>query len=114
MHEMKFVIEIIKNIEKVKSDHKFKRIKKVNLLIGEFSGIDPQALHNSFLMASQNSPFADAVVECQIENLKVKCRQCSNTTQVVDFDFKCANCNSRDVIEAGGRGVFIQSVEGDL
>jgi hydrogenase nickel incorporation protein HypA/HybF len=112
MHELKFVAEILKNLEQFKLENNFINIKRVNLLIGELSGIDERALCGAFEMATQNSAWAETEIHCTVEALMVNCRECNQQSKIIDFDFICTYCKSRNVIEVAGRGIFICSVEG--
>jgi hydrogenase nickel incorporation protein HypA/HybF len=113
MHEMKYVSEILKNLEKIKFSNKLKNIKKINITVGEFSGIEPLAIQNSFLMSTQDTDWQDILISCRISPLVISCRDCGAESRVQDLEFICLICQSRKVLETSGRGVFIDSVEGE-
>lgn len=110
MHEIKFVAEILKNLEEIKLINNFTAIKSVEILIGEFSGVDERALVASFQMATHDSIWRDTELKCVLDPLKITCQECGKTSKVIDFDFICSYCKSREVREIGGKGIFIQSI----
>jgi hydrogenase nickel incorporation protein HypA/HybF len=111
MHEIKFVVEILKNLEELKAANNFTAVKSVEILIGEFSGIEERALVASFQMATHNSIWRDTELKCVIDPLKITCLECGKVSKVIDFEFICSYCKSREVKEVGGKGIFIQSIE---
>jgi hydrogenase nickel incorporation protein HypA/HybF len=112
MHELKFVYEIIKNLEKVKTENNFIKIQSVELLVGEFSGIEERALIQAFEMATLNSIWQATKIKCVIEPLMVQCLECNNNSKIIDFNFVCDYCRSRDVKEVAGKGLFIKAING--
>lgn len=111
MHEVS-IAEQIKDvvIQKLK-EHNCKKVKSINLLIGEMTSIVPDALKFAFDVVSKKTPMENASLRIKILKTKAKCRICSSEFIIRDYAFICPKCDAADIEIKQGREMVIQTIE---
>jgi len=114
MHEISFAKSILDLSLETLGDRK-KKILKLNIVAGVFSGIDESCLTFAFGMVSTETYAEGAIIEIKREPVRMICRKCGNSREFYkpdDFDRICENCGGDNKIE-GGNGVYLDSMEID-
>lgn len=110
MHEMSFVRALLDQVDRVHRAHPATVLNAVRVEVGPLAGVEPQLLAGAFeLLASQR--YTD-VVELLIDEvpLQVDCGNCHQQTEVHEFVFRCADCDSSDVTIISGDSLVLVSV----
>jgi hydrogenase nickel incorporation protein HypA/HybF len=111
MHEL----SITQNILTITLDNARKaeasKVSKVNVVIGEMSGIVGDCVDFYFKIISKDTPAAEA--ELAITNVPtlLKCRQCGNEYPASENNWTCPDCEKKDFEIIAGRDLYIESIE---
>jgi hydrogenase nickel incorporation protein HypA/HybF len=115
MHEISIMQSILDIAIEHASANNANIIKKINLRIGELSGIVPEWMQSYFEMLSSGTIAAKAEVIVQWVPAVIKCRECGKEYRLTKEDpgFLCLGCGSTKVDLISGREYFIESIEVD-
>lgn len=84
---------------------------RLTIVIGEFSGVDEEALSFALPFASEGTRLAGAEFDFEKERADAECRVCGSKQACVFPLAVCASCGSSDVEVSGGTGLVIKSME---
>ena len=91
--------------------HKGSSLLSVRLLVGKWSGADPESLEFALRLLAAESPWPKAAVEIRTEPLGLLCRKCRREFEPEELNLACPYCQSLDVEVAKGKDVYIESLE---
>ena len=120
MHEFSVMNSVVETILQKIKDYPYKKVEKVNLVIGELTFLAPEQLKFAFSILTENTPLEGAELNIKIKKAKIKCLECGyEGTLKVEEDpvyhftlpiFKCPKCKGKiEVIE--GKECEIKNVE---
>ncbi len=127
MHEFSTAVGIVETITNVAKENKATRIKKVELVVGEFSMLNTEQLKFAFEIAAEGTlaEKADLIIEAQ--KGEIDCKDCGFKgpveTQKKDVDhfvvdlvniFECPKCKSNNTKISGGRDIYVKNIEVEL
>ena len=111
MHEQSIVESILslalENAEKANAV----RILKINLVVGEYSGVLEEAVDFYFSFLSRDTIAAEASIIYRRVQAQLRCRQCDTIFNPENNKFRCPKCNEQQVDIIAGRELFIDSLE---
>ncbi|WP_216828471.1 hydrogenase maturation nickel metallochaperone HypA/HybF [Alkalihalobacterium elongatum] len=116
MHEMSLMADIIQIVSEDAAKRGIKKVKTVEVVVGDFSNVLPDALDLAFLYLSQHSsdPIIDQTTTLTIirEVAKAKCKVCE-----LEFepDFRiayCPKCELPTSVLLSGETFKVESYEG--
>jgi len=111
MHELG-ITESIVNIALDKAkEAQASEITKINLVIGELSGFVPDCIQFYFDFLSKDSIAEGASLHFELASAQFRCRSCSAVFCPQDTIWTCPKCQSQSVEIAGGRELYIESIE---
>ena len=110
MHELSIATEIIKVISEHMTDYPDSRVEIIKLAVGEYSGVEPEALRMAFPFAAENSPAEGSELEIQMIPAILKCLDCGENTNGIGMMF-CSMCGSRNIEFVSGKELEIISFE---
>lgn len=138
MHEWALADAVIKSAKNVAKKENLKEITEVVIKIGEIQSIDEElfesALNEVMKKDRDNALFQNTKFICSIEKAKLKCNVCGhewlfeenkkglNDTETESMHFipetahvfmRCPECNSPDFEVSAGRGIWLDSIEGE-
>lgn len=136
MHEWALADGVVSTAIKVASDEKLKRIIKIKIKIGELQQIDLEIFRQALqdVILPQKSIMRDAEIEVDTEAAVLRCRRCSHEwpfaeamsilnedeaesihfiPEIAHVYITCPSCKSPDFEVIQGRGVWIDSIEGE-
>ncbi len=87
------------------------RITKINLVIGELSGIVSDSVEFYFDFLKKDSIAANAVIDFKTVPAQLRCRNCLTNFAPQDSSWMCPNCQSPSVEIVAGRDSFVESIE---
>ncbi|MFW2332015.1 MAG: hydrogenase maturation nickel metallochaperone HypA [Nitrospinota bacterium] len=113
MHEMSVAVDIIEIVEGQLKPGQDQNVTKVNLIIGELSGISVEALEFAFSVAIQNTNLKNS--ELNIESIKpvAYCNDCMSQFSPTYKIFLCPNCDTLNVSLIKGKEFEVNSIEVD-
>lgn len=137
MHEWALAESVVMTIVTEAEKERFKQVHKVNLRVGELQQIEQDvfkfALEN-FIASLQKPLLSFKDIKIEVEKAVLKCRACGNewlfasqveeleenkceaihfVPDVVHVYMKCSACGSPDFEIIRGRGIWIDSIEGE-
>jgi hydrogenase nickel incorporation protein HypA/HybF len=96
MHEQSIVESLLALALENAAKNKASRIAKINVVIGELSGVVEEA---------------EAVLSFTRVPAKLRCRKCNIEFVAENLDFRCPDCKEQQVEIIGGRELYIESLE---
>ena len=127
MHEYSTAVGVIETITAVAKEHNATRIKKVELVVGDFSMLNTEQLKFAFEIAAEGTfaEKADLIIEAQ--KGEIDCKDCGYKGSVdakkKDVDhfvvdlvniFECPKCKSNNTKISGGRDIYVKNIEVEL
>ena len=112
LHELSLISEMM---DLVLSDAKSKGIRKitrVELRVGEFSGAYPHALREAFAVVSRGTPMEEAELVIEEVPAEFRCRNCGTALRPRESGWACPSCGSQDVSLEGGFELEVRSYHG--
>ena len=115
MHELSVIQSVLDIVIEHAKKNNAKKVKKINLEIGELSGFIPEWIQTYFDFVSKDTIASEAKLVIKKVDAKLKCRECSKEFGVKKdkLDFTCPKCKSSDIELLSGREYFIKSIEVD-
>lgn len=113
MHEYPITKQIIKIAEKHAADAGASRVKKINLVVGDYSGFVGESIDMYFRSISEGTTCEGAEIEIKRVKPKVKCRLCGEIFERKPFSFDCPKDGCKGLGEPTeiGKEFFIESIE---
>ena len=111
MHEQSIVESIlgiaIENAEKANAS----RILRINLVVGELSGVVEESVDFYFNFLSKDTIAANASILYTRIPAQLRCRKCDKIFVAENLDFRCPQCQEQQIEIVGGRELYIESIE---
>jgi len=113
MHELSITQKIFDIVVEQAEKEDAIAVKKINLVIGEMTGIVSDSVEFYFGFLSKGTIAEDAELVVRTIPTRAKCRNCGKTFQLGQFEWVCPGCgaNNMEIIE--GKELFIESIEVD-
>lgn len=130
MHEWALAEAIVETASRISEEKGFEKVREVRIKIGELQQIDQDILRFA-LLRLRSAKFENTVFMIEVARTELKCRACGykwffekekldeNIREAIHFIpetshayVKCPKCGSPDFEVIGGRGVWLESVEG--
>ncbi|MBN1329240.1 MAG: hydrogenase maturation nickel metallochaperone HypA [Candidatus Heimdallarchaeota archaeon] len=127
MHEFSTAVGIVDTVTGVATQHNASRIKKIELVVGDFSMLQHDQLRFAFEIAGEGTLAEGAELVIEGQKGEIECQDCkykgvigkSNKEVdhlVVDLIniFECPNCHSNRTKISGGRDIYVKNIEIEL
>lgn len=102
MHEMAIAQSVLDIAVGEMNRHASRRIKKVKLSVGEFSGVVKDALEFAFEALKADTPASGAAFEIETVPMKIQCPECGPAEcSLSDVNLICRRCGSSMQILSG-------------
>ena len=111
MHELGIANSVFEAVNQEMRRHAGARPCKVGLRVGEWAGVDPEALRFCFESIVKDTPFEPLVLEIETCPRQQRCIGCGQTFRVVDYDTTCPRCRSNETECIGGAELELSFVE---
>ena len=127
MHEFSTAVGIVETVVDVAKKHNATKIKKIELVVGEFSMLNNDQLIFAFEIASEGTLAQGAEVLITEQKGQIDCQECGfsgaieKQTKEVDHlivdltnIFECPKCHSNKTKISGGRDIYVNNIEVEL
>ncbi|MFW9923202.1 MAG: hydrogenase maturation nickel metallochaperone HypA [Candidatus Thorarchaeota archaeon] len=124
MHEFSTAVGIVDTVTNVAKEHNATKIKKIELIVGEFSMLNNDQLKFAFEIASDGTIAHGAELEITEQKGIIDCQDCKYNgpieAQTRDVDhfvvnltniFECPKCHSNNTKISGGRDIYVNNIE---
>lgn len=111
MHELSIAMALVKQVESIASEQKASAVRKVAVMVGALSGVDPEALRGAFPLAAEGTLTAGAELVIAWVPASVWCKVCGKASSPESPFIYCEGCASTTVDIETGRELCITSVE---
>ena len=111
MHEVSIAQAIVNQSVDILKKEEGTRIVRIALTIGVVSGIEEHPLREAFPIAAEGTPTQGALLEIDIEQASVFCRDCNAEVVVTPPFMVCGTCMGSDVDIKAGRDMIIKQIE---
>ena len=113
MHELSIAENILKALYDIKAKENLNKITKVNVKAGSFLHIVPDSLNFAFEAIKKDTEFKDAILDFEIESVKIECSSCNGTFDSNEYVFSCPNCGSEEIKISGTKDFIITSIDAE-
>jgi len=113
MHEMSIAMSVLEAVEAEAGRHGGGRVLKIGLKIGEWSGVDPEALRFCFeALAAGNETAAPApLLEIDFRPRQNRCPSCGAVFSLKDFEIECPECHAEVTEPVSGNELEVAFIE---
>ena len=111
MHELSIASAVLDAVRAEAGLRPAARVRKVGLRVGELSGVDRDALRFCLEALVRDTELADTTLEIDSSPRRHRCRCCSDTFAVTDYQTICPACASPDTECIGGEELELSFME---
>ena len=112
MHEYPITQQIVKIACRHAEKEKAKRVKKVKLVVGDYSGFIGESIQMYFDAIAEGTLCQDAAIEFERVKPKLKCSSCgAYFERITAYSFNCPDCGGQGAPSEIGKEFYIESIE---
>lgn len=111
MHELSVVEAFLKVAIEHAEKEKAEKIVKINIVVGELSGVVDDSVDFYFTFLSKNTIASEAVIDFTSIKTSLKCRECGELFHPEKNNYACPKCTCQQVDIVGGRELYVESIE---
>ncbi len=113
MHELAITQSMFDIVLKQAEQVQAKRVTKINLVIGEMTGVVSESVQFYLDFLTKNTIAEGAKVSIKMVPPKAQCRNCNQMFELKESDWACPNCKGSSVEIIAGKELFVESIEVD-
>jgi hydrogenase nickel incorporation protein HypA/HybF len=113
MHEIRIARDLSEIVLEAAGKENLLKVTKVSITFGRMVQIVPDIFDFAFREAVRDTIASEAVMDIEVEEVKMRCRNCGNDFQLADNRFLCTVCHSPDIDLIHGNELYIKSIEGE-
>jgi hydrogenase nickel incorporation protein HypA/HybF len=113
MHELAITQSMFDIVLKQAEQVRAKKINKINLVIGEMTGVVSDSVQFYLDFLTKDSIAEGAEVSVKMVPPQAQCRNCNQIFELKEFDWTCPNCKGNSVEIIAGKELFVESIEVD-
>jgi hydrogenase nickel incorporation protein HypA/HybF len=87
------------------------RVGKVNLVIGDLSGIVGECVEFYFEFLSEDTIAKEAILSFKKIATQARCRNCGELFIPKEFDWSCPSCQDSSMEIVAGKELYVESIE---
>lgn len=111
MHEYPITEQLVKMAEEHCKEAGAEKVKKINLVCGEYSGFVPESIHMYFDLIAEGTLCDGAEIEIERIKPKMKCKGCGELFVRKPMSFACPKCGTDGEPTDIGKEFYIESIE---
>ncbi len=113
MHEFSVTKALVDLCRHEAARNKMKRIKRVNVKLGKFTGFSPDSIRFYFETLRQDNCLQEAELNFEEIPIIIKCNNCNIQSKIDEPIMICPECGHPDIELMSGREFYIESIEGE-
>lgn len=113
MHELSVTQSILDIVLEKAGDAGADKVNRVDLVIGELSGIVSDCVRFYWDFLSKDTPAAGAELSFRQPPAQLRCRKCETVFTPEDGRWVCPKCREPSLEITGGRELYVESIEVD-
>ncbi|HEC78882.1 MAG TPA: hydrogenase maturation nickel metallochaperone HypA [candidate division WOR-3 bacterium] len=113
MHEFSVTKSLVDLCIQEAEKNNFKKVYKINLKIGKFTGFSPDSILFYFDYLKPNTRCSDAEIIFTEVPIRIKCRACGKENVIDEPILVCPDCGRAEIEILSGREFYIESIEGE-
>ena len=111
MHELSITQSMLELVLEEAKKVKAERVGKINLVIGEMSGIVDQCVEFYFEFLSKDTMANGAALSFHKVATQARCSGCGQLFTLKEFDWTCPKCRDSSTEIVAGNELYIDSIE---
>ncbi len=111
MHELSITQSILSITLEKAEEARANKVTRVNLTLGELSGMVDESIRFCFGFLSKDTPAAQADLAFRHQPIKLRCRNCEATFLPGKSDWSCPECRQKKTEIVSGRECYVDSIE---
>jgi hydrogenase nickel incorporation protein HypA/HybF len=113
MHELAITQSMFDIVLKQAEQVKAKKVTKINLVIGEMTGVVSDCIQFYMDFLSKGTVAEGVAVSVISVPPTAKCLTCGKTFTVKELEWTCPHCGGASLEVTGGKELFVESIEVD-
>jgi hydrogenase nickel incorporation protein HypA/HybF len=113
MHELAITQSMFDIVLKQAEQVKAKKVTKINLVIGEMTGVVSDCIQFYMDFLSKGTVAEGVAVSVTSVPPTAKCLTCDKTFMVKELEWTCPRCSGASLEVTGGKELFVESIEVD-
>jgi len=129
VHEFSTAVGVVETVLDVARQNNATKVKKIELVVGEFTMLNDDQLKFSFEIASEGTIAEGAEVIIKKQKGEIECLDCQYKGEIADREkkeeldhfvvdlvniFECPKCHSNRTKISGGRDIYVNNIEIEL
>jgi len=111
MHEYSITQSMLSLAVEKASEAKASKITRINLVLGELSGIVDECVKFHFDFLSKDTIADGAGLSFTRIATRVRCLNCEQVFLPKNYDWSCTNCHGAGIEIISGRECYVESIE---
>ena len=111
MHELTITQNMLDLVLEQAEKAEAKEVGKINLVIGEMTGVVKECVQFYFDFLSQGTLAEGASLSFIMTPTKARCRVCNKLFELKEFDWACPYCGGKEMEIVTGKELFVESIE---
>jgi len=111
MHELPVTMSILSIVLEHAKTVQASRIKRINVNIGELSGVVPEYVQLQFGFLSKDTIAAGASLSIRQPPAELRCRSCATVFSPGNRNWACPSCCGQKIEIISGRECYVESME---
>ncbi|MGD0780864.1 MAG: hydrogenase maturation nickel metallochaperone HypA [Dehalococcoidales bacterium] len=111
MHEASITESMLSLALEKAVEAKAGKITRINLVVGELSGVVPDCVQFYFDHISKNTIAEGAALNFEVKPTQIRCRKCNTVFTPANHEWACPKCHETSVEIASGRECYMESIE---
>ncbi len=111
MHELSITQSILSIALEKANEIKSAKITKINVTLGELSGVVDECVKFYFEFLSKDTIAAGASLDFEKPPIQLRCRNCGSVFSPKNADWTCPECREQTIEVVSGRECYVSSIE---
>jgi hydrogenase nickel incorporation protein HypA/HybF len=111
MHEFSVVQALLMQVEDIAKKHDVNSVKKIYIVIGEVSGVEPHLLRMAFDTFKENTIASNAELIIEFQKPHIYCEECKKEVSLERYSMCCPLCGSFKVRLIKGDELILRTLE---
>ena len=111
MHELAITQSMFELVMEQAKKAGAKKVGKINLVIGEMTGVVGDCVQFYFNLISQGTLAEGAALSFVMVPPKAQCQRCDKLFELKEFDWTCPGCGGNSLQLVAGKELFVDSIE---